>query len=172
MTEPTTAIRELLADAVHQLDESGATSELLAAFTQRRLLLGLPRPPILKPLGRVWRLGVLLLDRTPTLYATGAITRATETGRATYQSASVEERREYRAMAVRSGFPPGETVNFNAPRIELDAASLRETNGPLFLRDDLPFVRWSHIFGDAAAMPLSDYLRDRVELLVHPPEGA
>jgi hypothetical protein len=33
-------------------------------------------------------------------------------------------------------------------------------------------VRWSHTFADASAMPLEDYLRDRVELLVHPPEGA
>lgn len=161
-----------MADAARRLSEAGAKDELLADLTQRKRLLGLVRPPVFVPRGRVWRLGVLLLDQAGTLYATGTITRATETGRPTYQSASVEERREYRATAVRSGLPAGETVNFNARPIELDDAILIDTNGPLFLRDGLPFVRWSHAFGDASAMPLEDYLRDRVDLLVHPPEGA
>jgi len=165
-------IREAIADAARQLSEACAKDELLADLTQRKRLLGLVRPPVFVPRGRVWRLGVLLLDQAGTLYATGTITRATETGRPTYQSASVEERREYRATAVRSGLPAGETVNFNARPIELDDAILIDTNGPLFLRDGLPFVRWSHAFGDASAMPLEDYLRDRVDLLVHPPEGA
>jgi len=165
-------IREAMADAARRLSEAGAKDELLADLTQRKRLLGLVRPPIFVPRGRVWRLGVLLLDQAGTLYATGTITRATETGRPTYQSASVEERREFRATAVRSGLPAGETVNFNARPIELDDDALSTTDGPLFLRDGLPLVRWSHAFGDASAMPLDDYLRDRVELLVHPPEGA
>jgi hypothetical protein len=161
-----------MADAARQLEDAGAKDELLADLTQRRRLLGLARPPIFVLRGRVWRLGVLLLSHDQAMYATGTITRATDTGRPTYQSASVEERREYRATAVRSGLPMGETVNFDAPPIELDAAALGQTDGPLFLRDDLPLVRWSHTSGDASAMPLEDYLRDRVELLVHPPEAA
>ena len=172
MSDGVADIREAMADAARRLSEAGAKDELLADLTQRKRLLGLVRPPVFVPRGRVWRLGVLLLDQAGTLYATGTITRATETGRPTYQSASVEERREYRATAVRSGLPAGETVNFNARPIELDDAILIDTNGPLFLRDGLPFVRWSHAFGDASAMPLEDYLRDRVDLLVHPPEGA
>lgn len=172
MSDGVAGIREAIADAARQLSEACAKDELLADLTQRKRLLGLVRPPVFVPRGRVWRLGVLLLDQAGTLYATGTITRATETGRPTYQSASVEERREYRATAVRSGLPAGETVNFNARPIELDDAILIDTNGPLFLRDGLPFVRWSHAFGDASAMPLEDYLRDRVDLLVHPPEGA
>ena len=172
MSDGVAGIREAIADAARQLSEACAKDELLADLTQRKRLLGLVRPPVFVPRGRVWRLGVLLLDQAGTLYATGTITRATETGRPTYQSASVEERREFRATAVRSGLPAGETVNFNARPIELDDAILSDTDGPLFLRDGLPFVRWSHTFGNASAMPLENYLRDRVELLVHPPEGA
>lgn len=172
MSDAVAVIQEAIAAASRELEAAGAKDELLAEYTERRLLFVLARPPVLRPLGRVWRLGVLLLDRTPTLYATATITRATETGRPTYQSASVEKRREYRTIAARSGLPTGETVNFNAPPIELDAAALREADGPLFLRGDLPFVRWSPGLGDATAMPLNNYLRDRVGLLTHPPEGA
>lgn len=58
------------------------------------------------------------------------------------------------------------------PLITLEACTLRESTGPLFLRDDQPFVRWSHSLGGVMTMSLDNYLRDRVELLVNPPEGA
>jgi hypothetical protein len=161
-----------MADAARRLSEAGAKDELLADLTQRKRLLGLVRPPIFVPRGRVWRLGVLLLDQAGTLYATGTITRATETGRPTYQSASVEERREFRATAVRSGLPAGETVNFNARSIDLDPEALHASAGPIVLRDDKPFVRWSHSLGGEMSLPLDAYLRDRVDLLAHPPDGA
>jgi hypothetical protein len=172
MNEPVAAIRDALADTVRRLEQAGAKDELLAELTTRRLMLGLVRPPVLKPLGRVWRLGVLLLARDGAVYATGSVTRATETNRPTYQSLAAEERRSYRALAARSGLPMGETVNFNAPEIALDEATLRNSTAPLFLQDDQPFVRWSHSLGGEVTMSLENYLRDRVDLLVHPPEGA
>ncbi len=124
------------------------------------------------PLGRVWRLGVFLLGRDATVYAMGSITRVTETTRPTHQSLSVEERRAYRVMAVRSGLPQGETVDFDAAPIELDPARLKAATSPLFLRDDAPLVRWSHAPGSGSTMRLDSYLRDRVGLLTDPPEGS
>lgn len=172
MTQPVVAVREALGDAVRRLLEADAKTELLAEFGERRRLLGLVREPVLKPVGRVWRLGVLLLGRDGALYASGEITRATETGRPTYQSPGAEQRRRNRALALRSGLPKGEAVNFGATPIAIEEAALRADTAPLFLRDDEPCVRWSHSLGGEMTMPLVAYLRDRVELLVHPPEGA
>lgn len=171
MTEPAD-IRGLLTDAAGELEAAEAKTELLAELTERRRLLGLVRPLVLKPIGRVWRLGVLLLDRDGTAYATGEITRATETGRPTFQSPGAEQRRSYRALALRSGLPQGETVNFNARSIDLDPEALHASASPIVLRDDKPFVRWSHSLGGEMSLPLDAYLRDRVDLLAHPPEGA
>lgn len=172
MNDPAAGIREMFADAAGELESAAAKDELLAQLIERSRLLGLTRPPVLSPIGRVWRLGVFLLGRDRTVYATGSITRVTDTGRPTDQSPSVEERRAYRVMAVRSGLPKGQTVNFNATPIELDAAQLRTTSGPLFLRGDEPFVRWSHSHADDSAPRLDSYLRDRVSLLTNPPEGS
>lgn len=172
MNDPVAGIREMFADAVRELESAQAKDELLAELTERRRLLTLARPPVLVSLGRVWRLGVFLLGRDLAVYATGSITRATDTGRPTFQSSSVEERRAYRVMAVRSGLPRGETVNFNATPIALDAEELRATSGPLFLRGGEAFVRWSQNRTDDSAPRLDSYLRDRVGLLADPPEGA
>jgi hypothetical protein len=171
MNDPVAGIRELFADAARKLELAAAKDELLVQLTQRRRVLVLARSPVMVPLGRVWRLGVFLLGRDVSVYATGSITRVTDTTRPTYQSLSVEERRAYRMMAVRSGLPRDETVNFNATPIELDAAQLRTAIGPLFLRDDEPFVRWSQNRTDDSAPRLDSYLRDRVELLADPPDG-
>ncbi|WP_349899239.1 hypothetical protein [Parafrigoribacterium soli] len=165
-------IRGLLVDAVAELEAARAKTELLAELTERRRLFGLVRPLVLKPIGRVWRLGVLLLARDGSVFATGEITRAMQTGRPTFQSPGAEQRRSYRALALRSGLPEGETVNFNATAITLETEALRDSTAPLYVRGDEPFVRWSHSLGGEMSMPLDAYLRHRVELLTHPPEGA
>lgn len=172
MNDPITGIREALSQAVALLDQAGARDEALAQFVAPRRRLGFTRPAVMLPLGRVWRLGALLLDRDATLYATGSITRVTEPVRPNYQSLSAEERRGYRAAALKGGFPQGETVNFDATAVELDAAQLRSGRGPLFLRSDRALVRWSPSISDDAAVDLDAYLSDRVRLLVDPPEGA
>ena len=115
---------------------------------------------------------MLLLDRDGELRQEGLTTRAVPPGRTQYQSESAEIRRAYRDAAFRGRFAEGETVNFDATPIPLDVAALRATSAALFLRDDQPFVRWSATVDDAGAIPLASYLRDRVDLLVHPPAGA
>jgi hypothetical protein len=56
-------IREALAEAVRRLDAAGAREEALAVFVPRHRRMLITREAVLQPAGRVWRLGVLLLDR-------------------------------------------------------------------------------------------------------------
>lgn len=165
-------IRSELDRAVDRLAGAGARDEALAEYVPERRVLGVPRKPVLKSLGRVWRLGVFLLGADGSLYETGLTTRALEPGRPAYQSASAEQRREYRAAASRGRFPHGETVNFDALPVVLDVDALRASTGRLFLDGDRARVRWNATAGDADAVELAAYLADRVELLAEPPAGA
>lgn len=165
-------IRAALDGAVDRLATAGARDEAVARFEPSRRVMLFTTKARMVPLGRAWRLGVFLLARDGTLHATGSITRAVAPGHPGYQSVSAESRREHRAAAFRGPFQPGEPVNFDATVIELDAASLRSSAGPLFLRDDTPLVRWSPAAGDDAAVAFDAYLEDRVSLLLNPPEGA
>lgn len=166
-------IRTQLDEARHRLSEAGARDEALAVFVPpRRILSVFTKKAAMVPAGRVWRLGVFLLDRDGTLYATGSTTRAVPPGYPGHQSLSAESRREYRAAAYRGPFAPGETINFDARRIELEGDDLHSAGGPLFLRNGSAWVRWSASAGDDAAMAFPVYLGERVDLLVNPPAGA
>ncbi|MET4637881.1 hypothetical protein [Mycetocola sp. 2940] len=167
-----TEIQALLDRAVQRLGAAGARTEALAEYVPERRVLLVPRPPVLRSLGRVWRLGVFLLGADATLYETGLTTRALEPGRPGYQSQSAEQRRAYRAAASRGRFPHGETVNFDAVPVVLDADALRGSTGRLFVSGDRPLVRWNATASDADAVDLAAYLDDRVQLLVEPPAGA
>ena len=168
--EAVAAVRAALADAARRLAESGARDEALAVYVPRGRKLLIPREPVLRPVGRVWRLGVLLLDAAGDLHATGRLVRATPPGRGQYISLSAETRRALRAAAERGHFTPGETVNFDAAPIEVSVEGLRDAPGPLFLRDGRVLVRWSATSPNA--VEVASYLAERVELLTHPPEGA
>jgi hypothetical protein len=165
-------LRTSLRDAAERLRSAGARDEALAEYVAPRRVVVFEKKAVLVPLGRVWRLGVLLLAADGGVYATGSTTRALEPGRPAYQSESAEIRRAYRAAAFRGPFERGETVNFDATPIALDADALRASTGPLFLRDGASMVRWSPAADDGSAVPLAAYLDDRLELLIHPPEGA
>ena len=166
------AIRESLQRARARLAYAGARDEALAEFVPARRVMLITREPTMVPVTRVWRLGVLLLGTADGLWATGSITRVLEPGRPAYQSESAERRRAYRAAAVRGHFARGETVNFDARPIELDAAALAESAGPLVLEGNRALVHWNAALDPVSATPLDEYLDDRVGLLVHPPEGA
>ncbi len=162
--------------AVQRLRAADAREEALAVYEGRQRKLLIMREPVLRPAGRVWRLGVLLLDRDGGLHATGSIVRATEPGRTQYVSVSAETRRAYRAAAERGHFRDGETVNFDADPISLEVDRLREAaesgRGPLFLRDGRVWARWSASVPDADARDAVSYLAERVDLLADPPAGA
>ena len=163
-------LRAVVAGAVDQLRAAGARDEALATFVPSRRVLFVQRRPVMRPLGRVWRLGVFLLGHDGTLYATGSITRASDPKYRGFQSVSAEVRREYRAAAFRGPFARDEAVNFDATVIPLDAGSLGEATGPLRLDGTRALVRWSA--GSDATVEFESYLTERVNLLVQPPEGA
>lgn len=157
---------------MQSLRSAGARDEALAIFVPPRRVLFFTRDASFIPIGRVWRLGAFLLDSEATLYETGSTTRAVAPGYPGFQSNSAEERRGYRAAAFKGPFHPGETVNFRAAIIALDADTLRSSTGALFLRDDRPVVRWNPSATADTAIAFDAYLRERVDLLVNPPQGA
>jgi len=167
-------VRETLLDAVSRLSAADARTEALAEYVPAGRVLLVPRAERLRPIGRVWRLGVLLLsaDRevAPALRATGSITRAHEPGRPTYQAASAERRRQLRVAAYRGHFAPGESVNYDATPIAIDAR-LVGASGPVTVREGRTFVRWNGSAPDTLT-DFDAYLAERVALLVDPPEGA
>lgn len=167
-----TGIRSVLANAVDRLTLADARDEALATFVPPRRVLLIRKNAAMVPAGRVWRLGVFLLGRDGTLYATGSTTRAVPPGHVGYQSVSAENRREHRAAAFRGPFATGETVNFDAAAIDLEADTLRSTAGPLFLHGNRALVRWSPSAHDDTAVEFGAYLAERVSLLIDPPEGA
>lgn len=166
----TEAIRLLFARAAATLSAAEVPDDALARLEPAHRRLGIPRRARFRPIGRVWRLGVLLLEADGTVHATGAVTRAVPPGHPGHVAASVEARREVRAAAFRGPFRPGETVHFDAPTIDLGA--LPGAEGPLFSRNGRPLVRWSVSAGDDAARDLEAYLAERVDLLLHPVQGA
>lgn len=159
--------RTLLRAMAERLAEAGARDEALAEHVVPKPLLGIPRRPTLRSLGRAWRLGALLLARDGSVWQTGISTRVTEPGRPQFHSASVEQRRAYRAAALQGRFPLGETVNHGVRPIALDE-SLVGGPGPLVVEGGAALVRW----GTDAPVPLERYLDDLADLLLHPPQGA
>lgn len=173
MTDGVQHARDLLDEAARRLGDAGVPDEALGEYVEPRPVLGIRRDPTIRSLGRVWRVGALLLGSSPEtagrVWATGSITRVTEPGRAQYQSVSAEVRRAYRAAAAKGHFAAGDTVNHGATPVPLDT-TLVDGSGVLAVVDGVPVVRWSATAG--ATVPLADYLTDRVGLLVDPPRGA
>lgn len=158
---------QLLARAVARLSAASARDEVLVEYARPRWA-GLRLSPKLTTVGRVWRLGVLLLGHDAALYATGTTLRVSEPQHPNAQSALAEQRRELRAIALRSGISGGDTINLNARDIRFD--ELSALSRPIARRDDGLFVQWSP--NSDALAPFETYLAERVALLVDPPEGA
>jgi uncharacterized protein GlcG (DUF336 family) len=164
------AARELLIGAAAALRDGGARRETLAELVPARRVLGMPRAARMTPIGPVWRIGVLLVDEGGRAYATGHVVRAERAARKSITAEAVAQQRAWRAAAVKGGIPEGETVDFDAPAVDLDELGRVGASGPLVLHDGGVLVRWSPAQPDALT-PLDAYLRDRIDLLVHPPEG-
>lgn len=160
----------LLVATAARLRAAGARDEALAELVPAHRRLGIPIRAKLRPAGRAWRLGVLLLDQDGGVHATGRVTRAVPPGHPGHVAVSQEQRREVRDAAFRGPFAVGESVNYDTARIDL--AALDGAAGPLFARDGRPLVRWSVSAGDDAARDLEPYLAEQAELLLHPPQGA
>ena len=108
---------------VEQLITAGIHDEALGVWRPEKKIFGVPRPPAMDPVGRVWRLGALLIDRDGTLYATGKLTRAiVPKDFNADKSLAGEAHREIQRAAARGSFRPGESVNYEWTRLTLDEA--------------------------------------------------
>lgn len=161
----------LVSDAAAELRRNAARDETLAEYVPERRTLGIPRAARMVPLGRVWRLGVLLIGDDGRVFATGRAVRAERPARRSTPAAAIAEQRALRAAAVKGGIAEGETVNFDASPIVPAELARTGASGPLVVVGDEVFVRWSPAQPDALT-PLDRYLGDRVQLLVNPPSGA
>ena len=174
MTDATQATRaaarlaDVLTSAVAELEARGAEDQALAELRRPKAILGFRRAPVMAPVTRAWRVGVLLLERSGALFATGSVTRAVAPLHANNQSESQEARREIRKAAFDGPFQEGEIVNHGWRRLAIDADSLADGQEPLSLRGDRVVVRWAPGLGEQGLMPLERYLADRLDLL----EGA
>jgi len=148
-------ITTLTASIAASLTARSARDEAVGIWRERTVL-GLPRPPVIEPAGRAWRLGALLLDREGNLYAVGRVTRALEPRDFNSdKTVAGEARREEQRAAARGSFTRGETVNFDIRPVDPDTpeAPLAVVNGVLTVIDG------------SVRMPLARYLGDRAELL-------
>jgi len=164
-------IRALTASLAASLADARARDEALAVFEPARRRFGVTRAERMRPVGRVWRLGALLLGPAGELYGTGRVVRAEQPARRSVIALAVAEQRAYQAAAVRGGYAAGETVNFDAVPVDIDELVRTDASGPLVLNGGVAFVRWSATQPDALA-ELAPYLRDRAALLLEPPAGA
>ncbi|KQQ19683.1 hypothetical protein C1I63_14700 [Rathayibacter caricis DSM 15933] len=170
MTHSTDAARaaerlgEVLASMVAELESRGVADQALAELRRPRAILGFRRAPVMAPVTRAWRLGVLLLERTGSLYAVGSVTRAVAPLHANNQSESQEARREIRRAAFDGPFREGEIVNYGWRRLALDADGLSADPEPLALRGADVLVRWAPGLGEQGLMPIERYLSERLDL--------
>jgi hypothetical protein len=163
MGDPAGDLERLLADTAARLDVAGVKDEALGVLRAPRGFSFFTRPEGMRPVGRAWRLGALLLTRDARLLATGEVTRAVEPGRAaTNRSPAGQRRREIRLAASRGPFAEGEVVNFDFESISLDHESLRSGTQRVALLGDTLMVRWD----DREPVPFDRYFADRVALLL------
>ncbi|BDI22674.1 glutaminase [Herbiconiux sp. L3-i23] len=155
----------LLHSIALRLDDAGARTEALARLGRRRRILGVGGGPVFEPLGRVWRLGVLLLGTDGALHAAGAVTRAAEERQHGWTAVSAAERSAVRALAAQT-FPVGETVNYETRPLRTAVDDSGALDAPLRIVDGEVRVEWAP---GQHPVDLAAYLRERAELLlVHP----
>jgi len=128
---------------VEQLLAAGIPDEALGVWRPEKKIFGVPRPPAMDPVGRVWRLGALLIDREGTLYRTGKLTRAiVPKDFNADKSLAGEAHRDIQRAAARGSFRAGESVNYEWMRLSPDEAAALVAPEPVekYLADRLALL--------------------------------
>jgi hypothetical protein len=136
-------LERLLRLTVERLEASGARDEALGEVRLPRGFGPFKTSVQIAPVGRAWRLGILLVTSDARLFRVGRITRATETGRPQSLSLSVEQRRAERVAATKGHFAEGEVVNFEYEAIALDPESLARGDGSLSIDGSRVVLAWN-----------------------------
>lgn len=164
-------IHALVAECRDRLLAAEIPTEAVGAYESSRRRFLFTRAERIVPLTRAWRLGILLIDEEGQLRSAGATLRAHQPPAILgYASESARHRDELRHAAIRGGFAEGETVHYDT--YVIDCEIVRAETGPISLRDGRPVVRWHLNTSLTSAIPLEQYLEERLELLIHPPLGA
>lgn len=164
--------RAVLSWVLTQLVEFKPPFEQLADYIHPSKFLGIQRRAKMMKLGEVWHLGIFLLGVDGTLFRAGESVRSEDAIHTGHNSAYKVERREYADAAFRAGYPTGTVVNFNAAHLALDVDALTTPHGPLFIRGTHAYVRWRSGASDDEAVMFKDYMAERLELLLNPPQRA
>lgn len=178
MSELASGVSGSVRDAAEQLRAAGVTPEALAEYVPERRKLLVPLKATMRPLGQVWRLGTVLIGADPasppTLFVAGRATRAQVRLHPGNQSVSREERRDIAAAAIHGGYAEGTPVNFEAVAVPLTDEGLASLDAslPLGVSGGELRVRWRAGAPLDGAATLAAYLAERVDLAVHPPQGA
>lgn len=151
-----------------------ATGELIGAH---RVLGLFPRAPRVRRTGAGWRLGTLVVTTEGALIVGATTTRAHREERVGYAAESARERDELRHAAFRGGFVQGATVHVGGQIVDWIAESAPRSDAVvagdvLVLRPDGVAVRWAAGASAASASPIEQYLAERADLRIDPPQGA
>ena len=165
-------IRAVLSWVLTQLETFEPPIEQLGDYVPASKFFGIPRRARLLHLGEVWRLGIFLINREGLLFHAGENTRVVEVSHLGHVSRYRAERGELMDTAFRGGFVLGSVVNFNATALFHDGAAMQTPTGPLFSQGPHAYVRWRAGASDDEAVFFKDYMAERLELLLNPPQGA
>src|SRR5690625_1856877 len=174
----TQELRDATAPVLAQLASRQVPHEGLAEYRPAKSWLMFTKPATMQKLDSVWRLGVFLLTVEGELYFAGHTTRAAERLRPNHQDVSREIRRDIAAAAKKGGYPEGFPVNYDAvpvPNGREELLALPHT-AALFVDEARPSgsqlrVRWNPGAPASDAPGLSDYLAERVDLLLNSPRS-
>lgn len=127
------------------------------------------------PIGRGWRLGVIVIDEHGQLWHAGATLRAHEPPpHKGYTAQSARARDEMRHAAIRGGYAEGTVVHYDCREITATSLQQASTIGgaspddgaqPVVLRGEAICVRWSPNCAIENATPLEQYVAERLELI-------
>ena len=158
------SIRDAIEHSISALTEAGVPFEALAEYEPARRRLFFAARARFRPLGQVWRLGVLLLSADGTVHSVGTTTRAIAPRHPNNQSLSAETRRHFRETAFRGPFTAGQIVNFDTHPVDWTPAGLRNQDSSVWEADGRILVRWRPGADATNSIPFTDYLNEKVAL--------
>lgn len=158
--------RILLHSAAQRLQQARITPATIADFLPERKQWFLTKKARFTTLCVGWPLGVLLITPDGEMHTAGESTRAVPPGHPGHVSVDRERRREYTRLAFESGYPEGEVIYFNSPRIELVPGLTLPDHSAVAMRDGVLTVRWNRHLPAAQGIPFDSYVAERVTLRI------
>lgn len=163
--------REAINNALQELETSSAKKITIARFISPKRMLFIKRKARFETVAEGWALGVLLLDTEGSLFCAGETTRSAPPGHGGHTSGERERRRGYIRAAHESGYPTGQVIYFDSPKIDTEqeelnanlSAELSTRLSPLTIENGEAQVRWNKA-NPKTTVPLDKYLQEQLSL--------